>query len=557
MEDAADVDPVEVTPQPLPQRTGQRRRNLAPMAPLSLASSGSRARQQRPAVELPSTDWSTERSEEDDTAELSKITLQPLSQRSGSRHRTPSPMGPLGLNSWEVGVRMPVVDETLSQDARQSVTQQPKKPTAQRPPSGPVERLKEDETTTVRGTKKVVSWEDTTAEDRQANPETLEEFILASGAVGGGCLYVPGSVGVRKVTYLVDTGCSHNLLSKSVFDRMPAGTRHQLVPLETAAAMADGSGLPIYGRINLPGKLRNLKFEEEFLVSRIADDAILGMVFLKNQECTLSCDKGIIVVGTETVLCTDQRGNLLANKVQVLSSTMIPPEAEMQVCCRLNTEPSSSLGLVENSLTMDTSLAVAATLCVSDNRRWLLVRCLNATKEPQELRSGMIIGLYQPVGNDQIVEEGHKIGCCRWFQGDQVPTTCPEHMRGLLDQALRTCDSDHQVTRVTQLLTSYADVFSKDDEDVGRTDLVRHAIPVAPGTTPIRQPPRRLGPEKDKEVEEQVTQLVEKGLVKPGGSMELAGRSCSKEGPKLEAMCGLPEVEFRYAEGCLSIAPHR
>ena len=264
---------------------------------------------------------------------------------------------------------MPVVGDTLSQDARQSVTQQPKIPTTLGPPSGPVQRLKEAETTSVRGTRKVVSWADTTAEDQQDSPESLEEFFLASGTVGGGCLYVPGSVGVKKVTYLIDTGCSHNLLSKSVFDRMPAGTRHQLVPLETAAAMADGSGLPIYGRITLPGKLRNFRFEEEFLVSRIADDAILGMVFLKNQECTLSCDKGIIVVGTETVLCTDQRGNLLANKVQVLSSTMIPPEAEMQVCCRLNSEPSSSLGLVESSLTMDTGLAVAATLCVPDNRQ--------------------------------------------------------------------------------------------------------------------------------------------------------------------------------------------
>ena len=98
-------------------------------------------------------------------------------------------------------------------------------------------------------------------------------------------MYVPGSLGTKKVTYLVDTGCSHNLLSKSVFDRMPSGTRHQLVPLDTAAAMADGSGLPIYGRITLQGRVRNMRFEGEFLVSRIADDAILGMVFLKDQEC--------------------------------------------------------------------------------------------------------------------------------------------------------------------------------------------------------------------------------------------------------------------------------
>ena len=210
-------------------------------------------------------------------------------------------------------------------------------------------------------------------------------------------------------------------------------------------------------------------------------------------------------MGTETVLCTDQRGHLLSNKVQVLGSIVIPPEAEMQVCCRFNSEPSSSLGLVENGFTRDIGLAVAATLCVPDSRRRLLVCCLNVTKEPQELRSGTIIGLYQPIGTDQIVEEGHKIGCCRRFQGGQAPTTCPEHMKDLLIRAQRTCTSHHQAARVAQLLTSYSDVFSKDEEDVGRTDLVQHTIPVELGTTPIRQPPRRLGPEKDKEVDEQVT----------------------------------------------------
>ena len=424
MEDDTEVDVVESTPQPLPQRAVQRYRRPPYVPPLSVSSSGSGVEQQ-PAVELPSSSPGVVLNEEVTTTVSTKTTPQPLQESVGQRHRTPSPMGPLSLNSWEVGVRGQVVEGTSSQDARLCGTQQPKIPVTQRPPSGPVQRLRGAETT-----KKSVSWGDTAVMDGQDSSEWPQDDILASGAVGGGCLYVPGNLGTKKVTYLVDTGCSHNLLSKSVFDRMPSGTRHQLVPLETAAAMADGSGLPIYGRITLQGRVRNMRFEGEFLVSRIADDAILGMVFLKDQECTLSCDKGILVMGTETVLCTDQRGNLLSNKVQVLGSIVIPPEAEMQVCCRLNSEPSSSLGLVENGFTRDTGLAVAATLCVPDNRRRLLVRCLNATREPQELRSGTIIGLYQSVGTDQIVEEGHKIGCCRRFQGDGVPATCPETHEG-------------------------------------------------------------------------------------------------------------------------------
>jgi hypothetical protein len=94
-------------------------------------------------------------------------------------------------------------------------------------------------------------------------------------------------------------------------------------------------------------------------------------------------------------------------------------------------------------------------------------------------------------------------------------------MRELLDEALKICQTPDERSRVTDLLVKYADVFSKGESDVGRTDLVSHSIPVEPGTVPIRQPPRRLGAEKDKEVEVQVAELLRQGMVEPGGSLEL------------------------------------
>ena len=40
-----------------------------------------------------------------------------------------------------------------------------------------------------------------------------------------------------------------------------------------------------------------------------------------------------------------------------------------------------------------------------------------------------------------------------------------------------------------------------------------HSIPLLDGTRPIRKPPRRLGLEKDKKVERQVADLVQRGMV--------------------------------------------
>jgi hypothetical protein len=90
-------------------------------------------------------------------------------------------------------------------------------------------------------------------------------------------------------------------------------------------------------------------------------------------------------------------------------------------------------------------------------------------------------------------------------------------MRDLLDKVLEICQTPDQRSRVADLLVKYTDVFSRGESDVGRTDLVSQSIPVQPDTVPIRQPPRRLGAEKDREVEGQVTELVRQGMVEPGG----------------------------------------
>lgn len=66
------------------------------------------------------------------------------------------------------------------------------------------------------------------------------------------------------------------------------------------------------------------------------------------------------------------------------------------------------------------------------------------------------------------------------------------------------------------MLTAYADVFSSGEVDVERTNLAEHWIPVNQGITPIRQPPRRLNPEKYRGVDDQLQSVVRQGLVKPG-----------------------------------------
>lgn len=62
-------------------------------------------------------------------------------------------------------------------------------------------------------------------------------------------------------------------------------------------------------------RLRNVNFEADFLVFRISDDAILEMEFFRRRDCTVACNKGLLVMADQDLQCTDIMGRLLANKV--------------------------------------------------------------------------------------------------------------------------------------------------------------------------------------------------------------------------------------------------
>lgn len=63
-------------------------------------------------------------------------------------------------------------------------------------------------------------------------------------------MYAPQHLSPVNLNFLVDTGYTHNLLSKASFDRLPASLREGLEPWNTAAMLADGSVLPVYVKLS-------------------------------------------------------------------------------------------------------------------------------------------------------------------------------------------------------------------------------------------------------------------------------------------------------------------
>lgn len=125
-----------------------------------------------------------------------------------------------------------------------------------------------------------------------------------------GSLFLDGRVAGKIVKLLIDTGCTTNLLSKTLFDRLAQNVRQQLVPPEAEHGLtADGSPLRFYGRIQVNCKVSHLHWSETFIVSQIKDEVILGMPFLLKQQCQLSFPTGELEVPSGKLQCVDKEGH--------------------------------------------------------------------------------------------------------------------------------------------------------------------------------------------------------------------------------------------------------
>ena len=111
------------------------------------------------------------------------------------------------------------------------------------------------------------------------------------------------------------------------------------------------------------------------------------------------------------------------------------------------------------------------------------LRVLNPGRQKCVLRCGLTAGHLTSV-DDKDIEESHQVFV---VVGKEVQV--PGHLWDLFNRATEELEPCHHAT-VAQLLIDYAVVFSKGDDDIGKTGLVKHCMDTGIAHH-IRERPRR------------------------------------------------------------------
>lgn len=334
------------------------------------------------------------------------------------------------------------------------------------------------------------------------------------------CYFLPGRVHGLEVQFLLDTGCTTNLLARSVFNQLPATVKSTMMPHSNSyGTLADGSTMTFYGAIELPCRVRGISLTETFVVSDLGDDAILGMPFLTDRGCVMEFGRPALRIGSETLQCTDREGNQLMCRVQVDHSITIPAESEVLITGRVTHRKVAPEGLIEGT---SKEVSIAASINRPDRKGRVILRCMNPRGAPLEIAAGTVVADYLAIQPEDVsvsgLEREHHQSVKPCGPGHRTlppKTEVPSHLQELMEGAMRNGSTEAQGRQIAQLLREYHDVFSTGDGDMGRTQLVEHEIPITPGARPLRQPARRLGAEKEAEVDRQIEELLQQGLIEP------------------------------------------
>ena len=303
---------------------------------------------------------------------------------------------------------------------------------------------------------------------------------IAPISTQGKSIHMSGFMERKTVRFLRDTGAEVTAIGRGVLATLPKTLRTAFQDRSNTLKMANGESVIANGpALRTISLLRKTVLEAVYVMSE-TDEATLGMPALT------ALDLCITLAGVEEVKSapnpTIRRLQLLkVYRVTADRDYSVPPRSEAMIMGRMQGKPIGSLFAIEpkNSLQQD-SLLIARTVTGQD-QGFKPIRILNSSDSIVEIKVGEHLGDAEAA---QVAEEENV---------EELPAAnLLEHLKPLFDETCaRENLSEAAQCVLRALLLKHKYLFAKDDNDLGRTDLVVHDMNTG-DARPIRQPHRRV-----------------------------------------------------------------
>ena len=364
-------------------------------------------------------------------------------------------------------------------------------------------------------------------------------------------IYVQGSVQGVPTNFVLDTGAEKTVISERIFNQIEQCLKPNITK-KGKLIHAGGDPLQNTGVCTLNVTLGSLHIKTEVTVAKIKDDALLGMDILNSQskppaDIILSQNK-IVLAGHE-IKCTFQSTSTV-RKVCAADHYMIQGMSEQIIDVFIqrtefddNSQSSDMLIEPSDNFKQNFPLVMAASLVDVNSAPTVKVRILNPFKDTVSINQDTQIGVAQFITEKSITileteseadkenfmsvrrlkfeKETDSSQIRHTSHTETIPSksnssSVPDHLQDLYSES--TCDkSESENAKIASLLTEYQDVFSKNDLDLGKTDLYEHMIDTGEAK-PVKQPFRRVPLAYADEERKVIDKMLDQGIIRPSNS---------------------------------------
>jgi len=320
---------------------------------------------------------------------------------------------------------------------------------------------------------------------------------------------------------LLDSGASVSLMSKTMLERIKKEFPVRVSQTEVTVKFADGSLQPGIGTVKTPVIIGKQVENIEFLVGNFSDEMIIGMKDLKTFGLTIDFSTGVVKQGKLWLPTLDQNRKPLVNKVIVSRVCVLAPRTQsiIQACvqtrkCGTTKEEKSNPVMLNPVQSVINELGVLPARSLHDEHKKIIpVLMYNPREEPVVIEPNTILGLLTPV---ETVPEEEQLAymrehmnkptdCRRTGDSKDTNSTLPEHVQDLYKRSIELLgESEREM--IKRFLIKNADVYSKHEFDLGKTNVLEHKLPTG-DAIPIRCPPNRLSKDKKEASKEIVDKL--------------------------------------------------
>ena len=343
-------------------------------------------------------------------------------------------------------------------------------------------------------------------------------------------VYMPIQIKRSRMQCTLDSGSDVTIVPHRLVQKFRLKIRAS--PIKQLKAV-NGSGVVIDGATDVPLIVGGRLIKTSALVSKDVFEIIVGSDWLREHRCNWDFQNDRISIdGGQWVQLNGCR-SIICGRIYVDNDIVVPPRVQCNVPVHVAVpKPSYKLGeTMLESRRLRQGVYIGRTLLPAGQKRDVQVSLLNITDEEQFVRSDTCLGTVCSVdivtdedvaeSNETSSETGSELatdnGTTNNVAGCETSNdTSNETMTKLIENL--PCElTVEQKMAASSLLEHYADIFSRNEYDIGRTPLVEHHIDTT-NHRPIRQPLRRHPVAHQEVIDNHVAEMQRNGIIEPAAS---------------------------------------